>query len=346
MSFSLQHIAHHLSAELRGDPHCEIKSIAPLDKAVEGQISFLNNPQYRSFLSTTRATALILSPKDASAYTGNCLIMANPHLGYAKVATLFTPPHAVKQGVHPSAVIGQDCHIAPSASIAAGCVIGNHVSIGENTILGPGCSVGDRSTIGSDTVLYAHVTLYHRIQVGDGVILHSGVVIGADGFGFVPDETTGHWYKIPQLGGVRIGHAVEVGANTTIDRGALEDTVIEEGVKLDNLIQIAHNVRIGAHTVIAGGTAIAGSVEIGKHCMIGGDAAISGHLQITDGVILTARTEVGSSISQPGVYSSGMPSQPNLQWRKNIVRFTQLDQMARRLKKLETLISSYLARIG
>jgi UDP-3-O-[3-hydroxymyristoyl] glucosamine N-acyltransferase len=336
MSFSLQHIAQHLSAELRGDPQCEIKSIAPLDKAVEGQISFLTSPQYRSFLSTTRATALILSPKDASVYSGNCLIMANPYLGYAKAATLFIPSQTARQGVHPTAVIGQDCHIAPSASIAAGCVIGDDVSIGDNTILGPGCSVGDHSSLGSGTVLYAHVTLYHRVQVGDGVILHSGVVIGADGFGFVPDEATGHWYKIPQLGGVRIGHAVEIGANTTIDRGALEDTIIEEGVKLDNLIQIAHNVRIGAHTVIAGGTMIAGSVDIGKHCMIGGGCAISGHLQMTDGVILTAKTEIGSSISQPGVYSSGMPSQPNLQWRKNIVRFTQLDQIARRLKKLET----------
>jgi len=333
LTISLEQLAQHLSAQLNGDPQCEITGIAPLDKAIAGQISFLNNPQYRSFLNTTQASAVILSPKDASSYSGNSLVMANPYLGYAKVATLFTPKSSAKTGVHPGAVIGENCRIASSASIAASCVIGDNVSIGEQTIVGPGCTIGDNSSLGDHCLLHAHVTLYHGVCIGDRAIVHSGAVLGADGFGLVNDK--GIWYKIPQLGGVKVGHDVEIGANTTIDRGALEDTVIGDGVKLDNLIQIAHNVRVGAHTAIAGGTVVAGSVDIGKHCMIGGGVAISGHLQITDGVILTSKTEVGSSITEPGVYSSGMPSQPNLQWRKNIIRFTQLDDMARRLKKLE-----------
>jgi len=330
---SLAKLAQHLSAQLNGDPHCEIHGIAPLDKAVAGQISFLHNSQYRSFLTTTQASAVILAPQDAPSYQGNSLVMANPYLGYAKTAALFVPNPVVKPGIHPSVVVGINCHIAPTASIAAGCVIGDHVVIGEHTVLGPGCSIGDHCILGANCWLYARVVLYPRVTMGDRVILHSGVVIGSDGFGLVNDK--GVWYKIPQLGGVRMGHDVEVGANTTIDRGALEDTVIEDGVKLDNLIQIAHNVQIGAHTAIASGTAIAGSVCIGKHCMIGGAVGISGHLQIVDGVILTAGTEVSASITQPGVYSSGMPHQPNLQWRKNVTRFKQLDDIARRLKKLE-----------
>ncbi len=332
-TITLEQLAAHLSAQLNGNPECRITGIAPLDKAVVGQISFLSNPQYRSFLQTTQASAVVLSPKDAPLYTGNCLVMADPYLGYAKTATLFAPKPSVKTGIHPSAVIGEHSHIAPTASIGACCVIGDHVSIGEHTIVGSGCSIADHSTLGDHCLLYANVTLYHRVQIGHRTVLHSGVVIGSDGFGLVNDK--GSWYKIPQLGGVRVGDDVEIGANTTIDRGALEDTAIEDGVKIDNLVQIAHNVRIGAHTAIASGTGIAGSVDIGKHCMIGGDVGISGHLQITDGVILTARTEVGSSITERGVYSSGMPSQPNLQWRKNIIRFYQLDDIARRLKKLE-----------
>jgi UDP-3-O-[3-hydroxymyristoyl] glucosamine N-acyltransferase len=337
MFFSLQQLAQHLSAELHGDPQCEISGVAPLDKATKGQISFLSDPKYQSFLTTTSAAAVILSAKDAAIYTGNKLVMNNPYLGYAKVATLFIPKSATKPGIHPTAVIGEHCHIAPTASIGAHCVIGENVTVGANTRIGPGCTIGDSSSVGENCLLHAQVTLYHRVTIGNGTILHSGVVIGADGFGMVNDQ--GVWHKIPQLGGVKIGEHVEIGANTAVDRGALEDTVIEDGVKLDNLIQIAHNVHIGAHTAIAGGTVVAGSVKIGKYCMIGGGVAISGHLQITDKVILTAKAEVGHSITEPGIYSSGMPYQPNLQWRKNITRFRQLDEMARRLKRLEDKVN-------
>lgn len=330
---TLQELAHYLSAKLQGDADCQITGIAALDKAKSGDISFLHTPRYKPYLTTTQASAVILSPHDASSYPGNCLIAENPYLGYAKVAMLFAPRHSIPVGIHPSTVVGDDCDIAPTARIGAQCVIGNHVTIGEDAIIYPGCTVGDYSIVGAQTVLYAHVTLYHHIKIGDRVIIHSGAVIGADGFGMVNDK--GHWHKIPQLGSVVIGHDVEIGANTTIDRGALEDTIIEQGVKLDNLIQIAHNVHIGAHTAIAATTAIAGSAKIGKHCIIGGGVVINGHIEIVDGVILSAKTEVGSSILEKGVYSSGMPAQPNLQWRKNIIRFSQLDDIARRLKKLE-----------
>ncbi len=341
-SHSLQELAQYLQAELHGDATCQITGIAPLDKAQFGQISFLHIPKFKPFLDKTQASAVILAPRDAVAFTGNCLILDNPYLGYAKVAALFASTPSLAVGIHSSTVVGEHCRIAATARIGANCVIGNHVTIGEHSVVYPGCVISDRSVIGADSLLYAQVTLYHDIKLGNRVIVHSGVVIGADGFGMVNDR--GIWHKIPQLGGVVIDDDVEIGANTTIDRGALEDTVIEQGVKLDNLIQVAHNVRIGAHTAIAAATIIAGSTKIGKHCMIGGGVAIGGpigtHIEIVDGVILTAKAEVGSSLLQPGVYSSGMPAVPNREWRKNIIRFSQLDNMARRLKKLERTISA------
>ena len=332
-SFSLGLLAEQLSAELRGDPECEITNVAPLDKAQKGHIGFLHNPQYRSLLENTKASAVILSPKDLPFYVGNTLVMENPYLGYAKVANLFAKKIVAPLGIHPSVVIGQNSHIAKTASLAPYCVIGDHVTIGEHAVVGPNCNIGDNVHLGDGTLLYAGVTIYHAVFIGCRVIIHTGAVIGADGFGIVKDR--GAWYKIPQLGGVQIGDEVEIGANTTVDRGALEDTILERGVTLDNLIQVAHNVHIGEQTAIAAGTLIAGSTRIGKHCMIGGGAAISGHLHIADHVILTAKTEVGSSITEPGIYSSGMPAQPNREWRKNIIRFYQLDDIARRLRKLE-----------
>lgn len=335
---SLYELSCYLNAELKGDPDLAIHSIAPLHKAKAGQISFLHDnyladPKYKNFLKTTQASAVILSSKFSEFCSVNQLIMENPYLGYAKVAQLFAPKQNAKTGVHPTAAIGKNCQIADSASIGPQCVLGDNVYIGEGTIIGAGCIIGHNSTLGTNILLHAKVTIYHDIKIGDRVIVQSGAVIGSDGFGMVNDN--GAWYKIPQLGGVIIGNDVEIGANTTIDRGALEDTQIGNGVKLDNQIQIGHNVTIGAHTIIAGCTGIAGSVTIGKGCMIGGAAMISGHLELTDGVILTASTAVSTSIRVPGVYSSGVPSQPNVEWRKSAVRFKQLDEIARRLKKLE-----------
>lgn len=332
-NYSLAELSEHLGAKLKGDANCQISGIAPLEKAQHGQISFLYSPKFKKFLSTTAASAVVVSPNDIQDGDTNLLVMDNPYLGYAKVAALFLPKPATKMGIHPSAVVGEGCHISPTACIGAKCVIGDNVTIGDHTILSPGTVIGNDSSIGDSCLIWSNVTIYHNCHMGSRVIIQSGAVIGSDGFGMANDK--GRWHKIPQLGGVIIGNDVEVGANTTIDRGALENTVIEDGVKLDNLIQIAHNVQIGAHTIIAACVAIAGSTRIGKYCMIGGAASINGHIEITDGVIITATSGVNSSLTKSGMYSAGLPLQPSTEWRKNAVRFKQLDEMAKRLRKLE-----------
>lgn len=330
---TLAELAKHLKVEFRGDPQCVIHGVAPLEKAQEGDISFFYDPRYRRALSTTKASVVILANKHIEDNRKNFIITETPRLIFAKTATLFQQTPDMTPGIHATAVIGQNCRIADSASVGANCVIGNNVSVGENTFIASGTVIGENSSLGSNCILWPNVTLYPNVQMGHRVIIHSGTVIGSDGFGF--ENEGGVWYKIPQLGGVIIGDEVEIGANTTIDRGALNNTVIGVGVKLDNLIQVGHNVVIGDHTVIAGCVAIAGGARIGKHCMIGGKVGIAGHLEIVDYVILTAGTTVSSSIVDQGIYSSGIPAHANRNWRKNAVRFMQLDDMARRLRKLE-----------
>ncbi len=332
---TLAELAQYLKAEFQGDPECLIQGVASLDAAEKGDVVFFYDPRYRDVLASTHASAIILSHKDLE-YAGvhrNLIIAQNPRLAFAKIAVLFQAPSFIAPGIHPTAVIGECCSISSTASIGPHCVIGDHAHIGEGTVLGPGCVLGESVTIGDVCWLWPNATLYHDVKIGDRVIIHSGAVLGSDGFGF--ENENGTWYKIPQLGGVQVGDDVEIGANTTIDRGALNDTVIESGVKLDNQIQIGHNVIIGAHSIIAGCVAIAGGVRIGKNVMVGGKVGIAGHLEIADRVILTAGTHVHSSILNPGIYSSGIPAHPNLEWRKNAVRFTKLDDMARRLRKLE-----------
>lgn len=333
MNYRLAELAKLIGASLQGDPECEISGIAPLDSAQPGQISFLSNSQLRAQLKTTRASAVIIAPKDAAEFSANALLIADPYLAYAKIAALFAPKLNVKPGVHPTAIIGNECNISATASIAAKCVLGDRVVIGENVIVGAGCVIGDDSCIEADSVLRANITLYDHVRIGKRVLIHSGVVIGSDGFGFANDH--GMWQKIPQLGGVLIANDVEIGANTTIDRGALVDTVIEEGVKLDNLIQVAHNVHIGAHTAIAAGTAIAGSTKIGHHCMIGGATSIVGHIEIVPNVILVGTSVVERSITEPGVYGSGTGLIPLTELKRLVVRYRQLDDFAKRLQKLE-----------
>lgn len=333
LNYSLQEISQHLGAQLIGDPDCQIFGIAPLDKAQSGQISFLVSAKYKSYLATTNASAVIVASQDAQECRTNALVMPNPYLGYAKTSALFVRKPQTKIGVHPSTVIGANCQIASNASIGAHCVIGDNVCIGEQTVIGPGSTIGADCSIGANCWFNAGVNLYHQVRIGDRVIIQSGAVLGSDGFGMVNDN--GFWHKIEQLGGVVVGNDVEIGANTTIDRGALDDTVIEDGVKIDNQVQVAHNVHIGAHTVIAGCVGIAGSTRIGRHCMIGGAACINGHITISDGVIITATSCVSNSLTVPGIYSSGVPLQLNREWRKNAVRFQYLDEMARRLRKIE-----------
>lgn len=337
MPYTLGQIADVIQAELRGDPGCEITGIATLQNAAEGDLSFLANRRYFPYLNSTRASAVILNQEDAKGCPVNALVIADPYLAYVKAARFMYPEKAVAAAVSDSASISEDAVVAATACIGPNTVIAGGVNIGDGAYIGPGCVIGEGVSIGRDTRLVASVTLCDRVQIGQRVLMHPGVVIGADGFGIANDH--GKWLKIPQLGSVIIGDDVEIGANTTIDRGAIENTVIEEGVKIDNQVQIGHNVVIGAHTAIAGCVAIAGSVTIGQHCMIGGLSAISGHISIADRVTITGMSGVANTIKEPGVYSAGLNIMENRTWRKNVVRFKYLDELFRRLKKLESIIN-------
>lgn len=332
---TLSELASIVNARVKGDANCKISSIATLQNAKAGQLSFLHNVKYAQYLATTKASAVLLTAEAAASFAGNALIVADPYYAYAQIANLFINMEAPPAGIHASAVVGDNCQIHPSVAIAAKVVIGDNVKIGENSRIDAGCVIGNDCQIGASSHLYPNVTLYCLVKMGDRVIIHSGVVIGADGFGLV--KRGDKWEKIPQIGGVTIGNDVEVGSNTSIDRGAIDDTVIADGVKLDNLIQIAHNVRIGENTVIAGCAGIAGSTEIGKNCMIGGAAGISGHIKIADNVVIAAMGQVTKSIDQPGIYTSVLGIAESTKWRKNVIYFRHLDEMAKRLKKLEKL---------
>lgn len=333
LQYSLQYLAEFLGVELHGDKNCVISSIAPLDKAQTGQITFLKNPHYKKFLATTNASAIILKPEFVELTKTNILIADNPYAAYAKISALFdnSPKHIAT--IHDSAIIGKNCEIDKSAYIGANCVIGDDVIIGKNAVIHAGCCIDNNSSIGENTILYFNATIYHHIKIGKRNVIHSGVVIGADGFGFAMDK--GVNYKIHQLGNVIIGDDVEIGANTTIDRGALDDTIIGNNVKIDNQVQIAHNVYIGDHTVISGCTGIAGSTKIGKYCMIGGGVGISGHIEIADKTIITARSAIDKTITKAGIYASGIPAMPHRLWWKNLARLSQLDEIVRKLLKSE-----------
>lgn len=336
-SYTLAEIAHHLGAECRGDGHCLISGIASLQTAQAGQITFLDKSSYRRYLSDTQASAVILSADNAGFCKVNALITPNPYLAYAKTAALFIKPHSISPGIHPTAIIGSHCEIDPTASIGPYCVIAENTHIAAHTIIGAHCNIGSRVQIGANSHLWPRVTLYSDVQLKQRVIIHSGAVIGSDGFGNAQDQ--GQWHKVPHLGGVLIGNDVEIGANTTIDRGALGNTIIGNGVKLDNQIQIAHNVEIGDHTAIAGCVGIAGSAVIGKYCMIGGGTGITGHIEITDRVLITGMSQVMKSIKTPGIYSSGTGMMKNADWHKSVVRFRHLDELATRIHHLEKLLN-------
>ncbi len=333
MSYRLGELAERIGAELFGDPDVAIDRVAPLDAAGPGAVAFLANRRYRPYLESTRAAAVILGPEFAKVCPAPALVLDDPYLGYARAATLLSPAVEREPGIAPSAVVDSSATVAPDASIGAHCVVEAGARVGAGTSLDAGSFLGRGSVIGPHGCIAAGVVISRDVHIGARAIIHPGVVIGADGFGIANDN--GVWVKIPQLGGVRVGDDVEIGANTTVDRGALEDTVIEDGVKLDNLIQIGHNVRIGAHTAIAACVAIGGSARIGRRCTIAGAVSIAGHLEIADDVHLTATSAVPGTISEPGVYSSGMPVQENRAWRRNIARLRQLDDMARRLRAVE-----------
>lgn len=332
-TYTLEQLAHEIEAQWEGDPHCQINHAQSLAHAGTGAVSFLASAQYLPYLPKTLASAVILTADYAPQCHTNKLISTHPELAFARVLKLLYPQPYPSPGIHSSAIIGNNCQIHPSVSIEANCVLEDGVSIAAHTWIGANSVIGTGCEIGSDCRIYSRVSLYHGVILGNRVIIHSGAVIGADGFGLTHDGR--QWVKIPQVGGVEIHDDVEIGANTTVDRGALQNTVIGRGVKIDNLVQIAHNVKIGEHTAIAGCVGVAGSAEIGKNCMFGGGVSINGHIKIADGVILTGTTAVGQSISEPGVYSSGVGHQKNSAWKRNMLRFQKLDEMAKRLRRLE-----------
>jgi UDP-3-O-[3-hydroxymyristoyl] glucosamine N-acyltransferase len=329
IAHALGEIASRFGLDLRGDATTPILGVATLAGAGAQQLSFLANPRYRAQLAESHAGAVVLRAADAEAFGGAVLIADDPYLAFARIAALFERTPAATPGVHVSAIVGEGARIAASASIGPLCVIDADAEIGEGAIVGPHCIVGRGCTIGAQSRLVARVTLVQDVRLGKRVLVHPGAVIGADGFGlaFAKD----HWEKVPQLGGVIVGDDCEIGANTTIDRGALGDTVLEEDVRLDNQIQIAHNVFVGAHTAMAGCAAVAGSARIGRYCLIGGAAGILGHLEIADRVTVTAMSLVTHSLREPGEYSSGTPIQENRRWRRNAARFKHLDEFVRRI---------------
>jgi UDP-3-O-[3-hydroxymyristoyl] glucosamine N-acyltransferase len=309
----LRVLAERSGAELVGAGDVLIHRVAALDDAGIGAITFLANPKYRSQLATTRASAVIVSPRDAGATALPKLVTANPYATYARVATLFHPAQPVVPGIHANVTVAATARIAASASLAAYTVIGERTTIGERVRIHGGCVVGDDCAIADDVTLYPRVVAYAKTSIGPRTIVHAGAVLGADGFGMA--EQGGRWIKVPHVGGLVIGADVEIGANTTIDRGALGDTVLEDDVKLDNQIQIGHNCRIGAHTAIAGCTGIAGSTHIGRDCKIGGAAMIAGHLNIPDGTVISGTTAVLDSIREAGTYTSAFPIMPHRDWK-------------------------------
>ncbi|MFW1676666.1 UDP-3-O-(3-hydroxymyristoyl)glucosamine N-acyltransferase [Pontibacter sp. JAM-7] len=331
--YTLQQLAEYLQAELIGDGGLVIRGLATLETATSDHLAFLANARYAKLLPDAKAGAVIVAPSEAQLVPGNALVVDDPYLAFARVSQMFSDIPAVTAGQHSSAVVAADARVHPTAAIGPGVVVGAGTEIGENVVLAANTVIGNDCRIGSGTRLYANVTCYHNVWIGADCLIHSGVVLGADGFGFAPSPDG--WVKIAQLGGVRIGDRVEVGAGTTIDRGALQHTEIGDGVILDNQIQIAHNVKIGKNSAIAGCTAVAGSTKIGDRCTIAGACGITGHLELADGVHITAMSLVTKSITTQGAYSSGTGLMPSGQWKKNVVRFRQLDDLARRLKSVE-----------
>jgi UDP-3-O-[3-hydroxymyristoyl] glucosamine N-acyltransferase len=327
----LADIVARLGGEAVGEVSAPLTGVATLDSAGPGQIAFLANPKYRSRLASTRAGAVIVAPADRAAAATPCIVTENPYAYYAKTVALFNPEPPVKGSIHPFAQIDGTANVDATAEIGPFVVIGPRSSVGAGAAIAAHCVLGEGVHVGAHTRLHPRVTIYKGCRVGERCILHSGVVIGADGFGMAREA--GRWLKIPQVGAVRIGNDVEVGANTSIDRGALDDTVIHDGVKLDNQIQVGHNVVIGEHTVIAGCTGISGSVTIGRNCLVGGGVGFVGHISICDGTSISGYTFVTKSITTPGTYTSGMPFMPHAEWLRNTTYIRRLYKIARALRK-------------
>jgi len=335
--YTLEQLAERLGVAYVGDKNTQLHSVAGLDQAGASDLTFLGSSKFRHYLKSSKAGAIIVRPADADQVEGNALIADNPYLCFAKALSVMFPEPVLVAGTHASAVVNSKCRIAKQVQIEAHVYIGPDCEIADDVYIGPGCVIEEGVKIGKGSRLIANVTIRKFCEIGCRAIIHPGAVIGADGFGFVNDA--GRWIKIAQIGKVVIGDDVEIGANTTIDRGAIGDTVIGDGVKLDNLIQVAHNVKIGESTAIAAQTGIAGSTKIGSHCAIGGQVGIVGHIQIADKVTITAKSLVSQSIKESGSYSSGTPLEPTRNWHRNFARYKKLDNMAKRLKDVEMRLS-------
>ncbi|MBN3073720.1 MULTISPECIES: UDP-3-O-(3-hydroxymyristoyl)glucosamine N-acyltransferase [Pectobacterium] len=337
-SIRLDALAQQLDAQLHGDGDIVITGVASMHSAKTGQITFLSDSRYREQLAGTQASAVVLTEADLPYCQVAALVVKNPYLTYARMAQLLDTTPQPATDIAPSAVIAPDATLGQNVSVGAHAVIESGAHLGDGVVIGPGCFIGKDARIGAGTRLWANVTIYHRVTLGEHCLIQSGTVIGSDGFGYANDR--GNWVKIPQLGTVRIGDRVEIGASTTIDRGALDDTVIGNGVIIDNQCQIAHNVVIGDNTAVAGGVIMAGSLKIGRYCMIGGASVINGHMEICDKVTVTGMGMVMRPITEPGVYSSGIPLQPNKVWRKTAALVMNIDEISKRLKAVERKVDN------
>jgi UDP-3-O-[3-hydroxymyristoyl] glucosamine N-acyltransferase len=327
-------LAQRFGLGLQGDGDVRVSGVATLAGARPGELAFLANPRYRAQLPTTRASVVVVRAGDADTdFQGTLLLADDPYVAFARIGTLFDVRIAHAPGVHATAAIDDGATVDAAAHVGPFASIGPRSVVHAGAVIGPGCAIGEDCIVGEDCELGANVSLVRRVRLGKRVLIHPGAVLGADGFGLAMDG--GRWIKVPQLGGVVVGDDCEIGANTTIDRGALEDTVLEEDVRLDNQIQIGHNVHVGAHTAMAGGAAIAGSARIGRYCLIGGCAGVVGHIELCDRVVVTAMTLVTHSIREPGEYSSGTPLMDNRNWRRSAARFKQLDALARRVQAID-----------
>ncbi|CAI0691684.1 UDP-3-O-(3-hydroxymyristoyl)glucosamine N-acyltransferase [Serratia ficaria] len=333
LSIRLADLAQQLDAQLHGDGDLVITGIASMHSAQAGQITFLSNSRYQEQLSSCQASAVVLTEADLPHCRSAALVVKNPYLTYARMAQLMDTTPAPAQDIAPSAAISPEARLGQNVAVGANAVIESGAVLGDNVVIGPGCFIGKHARIGAGTRLWANVTIYHEVEIGQRCLIQSGTVIGADGFGYANER--GEWIKIPQLGTVIIGDRVEIGACTTIDRGALDNTLIGNGVIIDNQCQIAHNVVIGDNTAVAGGVIMAGSLKIGRYCQIGGASVINGHMEIADKVVVTGMGMVMRPITEPGVYSSGIPLQPNKVWRKTAALVMNIDEISKRLKAVE-----------
>jgi UDP-3-O-[3-hydroxymyristoyl] glucosamine N-acyltransferase len=333
MPISLGELATHFGCELVGDPQVVVNNVASLTNAASDSLSFLASDSYKQQLSSTKAAAVILRAGDVDESPVAAIIHDDPYACYARMAAVICPPSACEPGVHPSAVVASGASVADSAQLGPNVVVGERSQIGENVYVGPGTVIGPDCIVGNDCRFIANVTLARSVITGVRGLFHPGVVIGADGFGNA--MTPEGWLKVPQLGGVRIGDDVEIGANTTIDCGALDDTIIEDGVRIDNLCMIAHNVRIGAHTAMAAQTGIAGSTTIGKRCLFAGHSGAVGHITVCDDVVVGGKSFLSKDVTKSGTYTSSFPADDARSWAKQLARFRRLGALTERVKKLE-----------